>query len=344
MRLSRIALTLGLCLGLSSGLSSLLASCGSAADGDAVPRLVYVTNGVDPFWTIAAAGVRDAAEEYGVECDVQMPDDGTSATQKRIVEDMLARGVDGIAISPVDGENLTALIDEAASYVPVITHDSDAPRSKRLCYVGMDNYTAGWACGEMVREALPDGGSVMLFVGRLEQDNARQRRQGVIDAVLGRDPDPDRYDPPGSTLEGDGYTILGTRTDGFDQPRAKDNAEDALARHPDLGCMVGLFAYNPPACLEALRAAGRLGVVKVVAFDEDDATLQGILDGHVLGTITQQPYEYGAESVRILAGLVRGDESVLPEGGSLEVPIVPVRAANAEAFRKRKAELLERGR
>lgn len=315
----------------------------SGAGGEDVPQLVYITNGVDPFWTIAAAGVKDAAEEYGVECEVRMPDDAASATQKRIIEDMLARGFDGIAISPVDGDNMTSLIDEAASLTNVITHDSDAPSSKRLCYVGTDNYLAGRECGKLVKEALPGGGSLMIFVGRLEQDNARLRRQGVIDEVLGRSSDPSRFDPPGEELEGNGYVIYDTRTDNFDKSRAKANAEDALARYPDLGCMVGLFAYNPPACLEAIRSAGLLGKVQIAAFDEADATLQGIVDGHVIGTITQQPYEYGAQSVRILAGLARGDRSVLPEGGVLDVPIVPVRKADAEAFRKKKAALLERG-
>jgi ribose transport system substrate-binding protein len=66
----------------------------------------------------------------------------------------------------------------------------------------MDNYTAGRMCGELVREALPKGGKVMLFIGRLEQDNARLRRQGVIDALLGRPHDPKNFDPPGKVLQG----------------------------------------------------------------------------------------------------------------------------------------------
>jgi ribose transport system substrate-binding protein len=60
----------------------------------------------------------------------------------------------------------------------------------------MDNYTAGRLCGELIKEAMPEGGSVMIFVGRLGQLNARQRRQGVIDELLERDHNPDRYDPP----------------------------------------------------------------------------------------------------------------------------------------------------
>ena len=96
--------------------------------------------------------------------------------------------------------------------------------------------------------------------------------------------------------------------------------------------MVGLFAYNAPQCIEAVKDAGKLGKIKIVSFDEATAVLQGIIDGHVHGTISQQPYYYGYHSVRILKGLANGDRSVIPPGGFLEVPIVEIRKANAEKF------------
>ncbi|MGV3773711.1 MAG: sugar-binding protein [Verrucomicrobiales bacterium] len=296
--------------------------------------MAYVTNGVDPFWNTAAAGVRAAEKEFGVECEVMMPGKGI-VDQKRMIEGLLARGVDGIAISPIDAENQVDLINEAASQIPVITHDSDAPKSKRLCFVGMDNYKAGRAAGKLVKEALPDGGQIMIFVGRLEQLNSQQRRQGVIDELLDKPVqalDKLSFDPPGLELKGPKYTILDTRTDNFDYSRAKANAEDAITANPQLNCMVGLFAYNIPACLEAVKGAKKTDQIKLVSFDEQNATLQGIIDGQVYGTISQQPYKYGYESVRILSGLARGDKSVLPEGGFLEVPIVEVKKANVEPF------------
>ncbi len=311
------------------------------SDAGGRPRLAYVTNGVDPFWTIAAAGVKAGAKEFDVRCDVKMPANGI-VDQKRIVEELLAIGVDGIAISPIDGVNQAELVNEACGRTRVITHDSDAPGTERLCFVGMDNYLAGRECGKLVKEARPEGGSVMLFVGRLEQDNARKRRQGIIDELLDRSVDAGRYDGPGPPLAGERFTILDTRTDQFDYARAKSNAEDALSLHPDLGVMVGLFAYNAPACVEALRGAGRLGQVKIVAFDEADATLQGILDGHVYGTVTQQPYQYGYESVRILAGLARGQD-VLPPDGVVDVPVRVVRAENCRTFWDELKSLVESG-
>ncbi|HYV34714.1 MAG TPA: substrate-binding domain-containing protein, partial [Gemmataceae bacterium] len=122
---------------------------------------------------------------------------------------------------------------------------------------------------------------------------------------------------------GDGkpvYVILDTWTDGFDRAKAKQKAQDAMTRYPNLGCMVGLFAYNPPICLDAVRDADKLGKIQIVAFDENDDTLKGIKDGHIFGSIVQNPYKYGFESVRVLAALAKGDKTVVPKDGMLPVP------------------------
>ena len=310
----------------------------TSSDGKAKPgkkpKIAYITNGIDPFWNTAAAGVKAGAKEFDADAEVHMPAKGL-VDQKRIIEGLLAGGIDGIAISPVDAKNEVDLINQACAVTKVITHDSDAPDSKRLCFVGMDNYKAGRAAGKLVKEAIPNGGKVMLFVGRLEQLNAQQRRQGIIDELLDK---PEQslanlnVDPPGKVLSGAKYTVLDTRTDNFQYDRAKANAEDAIASVPDLACMVGLFGYNPPSCLEALKGAKKNGQIKLVAFDEHNSTLQGIIDGDIQGTVSQQPYYYGYHSVRILAGLARGDQSVLPKSGFLEVPIVQVRKDNVEKF------------
>ncbi|MBC03722.1 MAG: sugar ABC transporter substrate-binding protein [Phycisphaerae bacterium] len=306
-------------------------SDGSGPDGGSRPRIAYVTNGVADFWTIAEAGANAAGGEFDVEVEVLMPTGGVT-DQKRMLEDLVTRGADGIAVSPIDAGNQIDVIDAAAERTNVITHDSDAPGSRRLAYVGMDNYDAGRMAGRLLKDSMPDGGDVFIFVGRLEQDNARLRRQGLIDEVLGREPDSTRYDEPGSPVEGGGYTILGTLTDQFDRAKAKANVEDVLSRHPDVDCMVGLFAYNPPLILEALEGADRLGDVVVVAFDEDDETLQGIKDGSVAGTIVQNPYEYGRMSVEILSRLARNQDAGIPDGGMVSIPARTIRTDEVDAF------------
>jgi len=322
-------------------LVALLAGCkpaenaapGSAPSGAVAgkKKIAFVSNGVASFWTIAAAGVKAAGEKFGVDSQTLMPVEGIS-DQKRIIEDLLTKGIDGIAVSPIDPVNQTELLNKAAKRTRLLTHDSDAPNSDRLVYIGMDNYKAGRLCGDLVREAMPKGGSVMLFIGRLEQDNSKRRRQGVIDSLLGRPENPSNFDPPSAVIEGNGFRILGTLTDQFDRAKGKANAEDSLAKYPDLGCMVGLFAYNPPLLLEALAQANKLGQVKVIAFDEDDATLAGIQKGTVHGTVVQNPYMYGYKSVEILAALAKGEPSPIPPGKFIDIPARQIRKDTVDAF------------
>ena len=313
---------------------------------DSVASFAYVTNGVDPFWDLCAAGVRIAEKEFGVSCEVLMPPKGV-VDQKRMMETLLAKGIDGIAVSPVDAENQTPFLDEVAENTVLITNDSDAPKSKRLIFIGTNNYKAGRALGGLVKKALPEGGEVMLFVGRLEQLNARQRRQGVIDELLGR---PEQalaqieYDPVDATnltAEGSKYVILDTRTDNFDKARAKSNAEDAIAKYKDLKCMVGLFAYNPPSCIDAIKEAGKLGTIKICGFDEQDALLQAISDGHAYGTISQQPWEYGYESIKMLKKIYDGSK---PETTYQEVSFLEVTKDNIDEFWAKKKEMAELGK
>ena len=308
-------------------------------------KIAYVTNGIDPFWDLCAAGGRQAEAEFGVECEVHFPPKGL-ADQKSILETLLAKGIKGIAVSPIDADGQTKFLNEVASRTALITHDADAPNSNRQVYVGTDNYKAGRALGQLVKEAIPGGGEVMIFVGRLEQLNARQRRQGVIDELLDRPHQAlgqVKFDEVAKVFKGDRYTVLDTRTDNFVMDTAKSNAEDAITKHKDLACMVGLFAYNPPRCLAAIREAGKLGQIKVCGFDEDDDLLQAIKDGHAHGTISQQPWKYGYQSVRVLKALLDGDTSVIPANKFIDVGFKVVTSKNIEAFWSEKRKMAALG-
>lgn len=329
-------------LPLAAGMALLLSACGGGGGssdngGGAGPaggkggKFAYVTNGVDPFWNIAEAGAKQAGQDLGAEVTVLMPANG-APEQQNMLEDLVTRGITGIAVSPIDAANQIELLNGIAERATLITHDSDAPQAKREVFIGVDNYVAGRMCGRLVKEALPNGGKVMILVGRMEQDNARLRRQGVIDELLDRTEDSSRFDPPGEAIKGDRFTILGTLTDNFDRAKAKANAEDTLSRYPDVDGMVGLFAYNPPLILEALSGAGKLKLVKVIGFDEADATLQGIQDGTVHGTVVQNPYMYGYKSIEVLKKLAEGDRSVIPANQFILVPARQIRQDNVAEF------------
>ncbi|MEC9330883.1 MAG: sugar-binding protein [Verrucomicrobiota bacterium] len=309
-------------------------------------KIAYVTNGIDPFWDLCAAGVRQAESELGgVECEIHFPTKGL-ADQKSIMESLMAKGISGIAVSPVDADGQTKFLNEIASQTKLITHDADAPKSERLVYIGTDNYKAGRALGQLVKGAIPDGGEVAIFVGRLEQLNARQRRQGVIDELLDRPSQilgQIKFDEVAKVFKGEKYTIVDTRTDNFVMDAAKSNAEDAITKYENLACMVGLFAYNPPRCLQAIKEAGKLGKIKVCGFDEDDALLQAIKDGHAYGTISQQPWNYGYQSVKVLKSILDGDNSLIPPNKFIDLGYKSVTAENIDDFWSEKNKMAALG-
>jgi ribose transport system substrate-binding protein len=306
----------------------------AAGDSKSKPSYAFVTNGVADFWNHAAAGANKAGSEIGADVTVIMPESMTDQTRK--IEDLLTRGTDGIAISTIDPANEGDILNKAADQTVLISHDSDAPQSKRQVYIGMHNYDAGLLCGQTLRKAMPDGGSVAIFIGRMDQDNSQGRRQGFIDGLFDRKPNPSGSYPLGDELKSDDgkFTILGTMTDQFDKAKAKANVEDTVTRHPDITGMVGLFEYNPPLILEALERTGKLGKVKVMGFDENPATLQGIKDGNVVATVVQNPYQYGYKSVSVLNELHKGNKSVIPENKFIDIPARVIDSSNLAAFQK----------
>lgn len=283
-------------------------------------KLAFVTNNASKFWTIARRGCDKAQKELGnVVVDFQIPADGTAATQRRKVEDLLARGIDGIAISPVDPANQTKMLNDAAKQALLICHDSDAPESNRAFYIGTDNVAAGRQAGELIKEAVPDGGKIMLFVGMKDAQNAKERIQGIREA-----------------LEGSNVTITDIRTDETDRHRAIDNVKSALTKETDLKCLVGLWSYNGPAILKAVedmeKADAKIKDVRIVCFDENENTLLGVKKGRIYATVVQQPFEFGYQAIKLMAKHLDGDKKFVPENKLIIVPTKIVNKANVEAF------------
>ena len=297
----------------------LLSSCGG--DGVVGARhdsIAFVAGAATDFWTYAEAGCRKAdAELDQVTVTFKYTGDGASADQRRIVDDLLVTGIDGLVITPLDAANQGPLVDMAAERVPVVITDSDIPGSKRLCYIGTSNVEAGREAGRLIKEVLPNGGKIMLFVGKTDAQNAKERIQGLREEIEGTD-----------------IEILDIKTDDIDRVRAKANVNDALVKYPDISCLVGLWSYNGPAILNAVRDSGKLDQVPIVAFDEEEETINGVRDGHVYATIVQQPFEFGYQSIRLLAHVLEGDRSEIPEDGRIIIPTRVIRKSQAEAFLK----------
>jgi ribose transport system substrate-binding protein len=295
----------------------ILASFGACSKrGEKKLKLAFITNNASDFWTIARKGVEQAGRELpNVEAEFKIPGEGSAAEQKRIIDDLLAKGIDGMAISPVDPDNQTQLINDAMKQALVVTQDSDAPKSDRACYIGTDNVAAGRQAGQLIKEALPQGGKIMIFVGKLDARNAQERYQGIKEA-----------------LQGSNVQIIDVRTDDTDRVRAKSNASDTLVKYSDVAALVGLWSYNGPAIVNAVKDAGKIGQVKIVCFDEEDETLAGVKSGAIYATVVQQPYEFGYQSVKLMAKILGGDKSEIPANKQIFVPTLIIKKDNVEDF------------
>ena len=286
--------------------------------------LAFVTNNPSDYWALCRIGTEAAAKELGnVSVQFVMPADGTAATQKQDVDDLLAKNVQGIAISPVDPTNETPYLNSVAAKTNLITSDSDAPASRRLCFLGTDNHAAGLQAGRLIRRALPHGGQIMLFVGKRDAQNAREREKGIRDA-----------------LRVSNLHILAVREDDADHARAMSNVLDTLAHYPHIAGLVGLWSYNGPAILNAVRSMHKTDKVKIVCFDDEDATLEGIRSGAIYATVTPQPYQFGYQSVKLLAALATGNKSAIPRNKRIVVPTLALTKANVGAFERTRARLL----
>lgn len=286
-------------------------------------KLAFVTNNPSSFWTIARAGCDDAVKELGnVAVDFRIPSSGSAAEQQQILDDLLAKGVDGIAVSPVDPANQTEMLNKVAGQTLLVCHDSDAPMSKRVCYIGTDNSAAGVEAAKLIKEALPNGGKIMVFVGTLDAQNAKERFAGI------------KQELAGSKVE-----IIDVRTDETDRVRAQKNVEDTLVKYSDVACLVGLWSYNGPAILNGVKTSGKSGQVKIVCFDEEDETLAGVASGAIYGTVVQQPYEFGKQAITKMTKHLQGDRAALA-GGKQIVPTLNIKKDNVAEFSARLKKLL----
>jgi ribose transport system substrate-binding protein len=303
-------------LGLFVVCAALTPATGQSAATDKPLKIAILANSASDFWTYVKAGAEKATqEEPNVSVEVRLVPDGTPAEQTRIFDDLLVKGTDGIAISPLDSVNQAAMIDRGTAKALISTTDSDATTSKRAFYVGTSNVDAGRQAGELIKKAIPQGGKIMIFVGKRDAQNAKERIQGLEEV-----------------LKGTNVSVIDVRTDDTDRVRASQNVADTLVKYPDIACLVGIWSYNGPAIVNSVKTAGKAGKVKVITFDEEDDTLQGIKDGIVDATVVQNPYEFGHQSVLLLAKKLRGEEVQIPENKQVIVPTRAIDKSSVDDF------------
>jgi ribose transport system substrate-binding protein len=299
------------------------------------PRIAIITSGEGPYWDRVEAGAKKAADQYDVNLTV-VRCKSDMATQIDAINQALADKYDGIAVSPINPSGEAGPLANIAGQSTLVTLDSDSPVAGKLCFVGTDNYEAGRLAGQLVKDAIPDGGEVIISIGNVEKQNTQRRRQGVIDELLDRSYEEERpMDPVDQVYKGDKYSVVATLVDNSDANTATELTTKALKDHPNVKCIAGLLSYSANAIYFGVQEANKEGRVKIVGFDADEATLSGIEQGKIASTVMQDQFGCGYHAVRILGENARGNRSQLPVFDRQSLPCMLVTKETLPDARKR---------
>ncbi len=254
-----------------------------------VPKLVGV-----PFYADVEKGCNEEAKKLHVTCLFTGPTQADEAAQAQVIRDLVTKGVAGIAVAPNNPESIASAIAAArAKGIPVITFDSDAPKSMRTTFVGTNNLDGGTAGGKAFKAALPKGGTYAVITGGLAADNLNDRIKGFKTAI------------------GSGFTeVAGSPFPcDDDSNKAIQLIQDVLTKNPNLS---GIFysggwpMFAPEAYSRALQghqADIKSGKFVVVSFDTLTAQLKLLKEGYATTLIGQRPYKMGTQSIDVLAGM-----------------------------------------
>ena len=267
---------------------------GGQQEGSDQPTFVMVPKLVHPFYEPCIEGFQDAGAKYGVNAEVESPPKFDISLQVKVIEDLIARGVDGIAISAVDDKGLVAVISEAvAAGITVICFDADAPSTKRACYIGTVNEAAGATAGEYMFDLMGGKGNVAILQGGLAP-NLNQRQDGFRKAAAKTNVD-----------------IVAFEDFQADLAMGVNKTEALLEAYPDLDAIFGVSAYGPVAPATVVKEQGIAGKIIIGGFDDLPETVTGIKDGSINFCLVQKAYKMGWLSIEQMLDLGSG-KSVPP--------------------------------
>jgi ribose transport system substrate-binding protein len=236
-------------------------------------RFVFVASNIHlPYWEEAQAGLLDAAKQMGVKAELVGPEKFDPQEQLKSFQEVVNSQPAGIMISVTKPELLQDAINSAvAQGIPVITVDSDAPASKRLMFVGTDNFRAGMESGKRMGEILKGQGQVVVVTipGQLNLD---ERARGMNEALK-------KYS---------GIKVVQTIDDKGDPRVANDSISDLLRGKAKIDGIVCLEASGGSGAAEALHRVD--AKIPIVGFDKDPETLDWIDRDQITATVTQKPY------------------------------------------------------
>lgn len=308
-----LAATLGGCNG-GSGSAKNTTTGGdreTSAGSGKTKRIIFVTNGDDPFWDACLSGLNEGAKQHKLaEAGLKVQRDVNNGTAEGQIEKLRQYAtqddIAGVAISVIQADNL-AIVEEMKNLqkkgVKIITVDGDVNRDDyrgaRSFYIGTDNIVGGQTLGTAARALLEaknvkEGGYVQ-FAGFTDNDNARSRMNGVKDTIGGAFTEKDRM------------------PDGMDLAKAKDNVRNAMSNHKDLVALIGIWAYNAPAIADVVTEADARDKFVVATFDAQDLAIGQMEKGNIDVMVVQNPFDMGMQTVRLMKAMIQDDQDTIKE-------------------------------
>ncbi len=237
------------------------------------------------------AGVVKAASDLNVDAVMVGPTGPDADKQIAELESLMQSGVDGLAISSVSTDALAPIIDKAlAAGIPVVTFNTDNPRSHRLAFVGQDLVQSGRIAGDLMAKQLNNKGKVIITTLDAAAQWSLDREKGAREA-LSKYPD---------------IKIVNTVNTGTEPNQIYSAIENAMLANPDVNGILSLECCSNPAAGDWVQRNNMKGKVTVVGFDLLPKTLQHIKNGEIAATIGQAPDRQGYGAVQLLVDAING--------------------------------------
>lgn len=291
-------------------MASQLAALPAAAQDTSDQEYVYLSIVTQvPFWVDHRAALEDAGKVLGVKTTFTGPVDFDVAGQARQLDEIVARNPAGIVIFPGDAGAITPGINRAVEAgIPVVLVISDAPESKRYSILGINGFQAGRVGGEMLAQAI--GGTGKVVIGGFQSPNIIERMEGYKAVFAEKYPD---------------IEVVAEVDDRADPAYAPTAYAAAIAANPDVAGIGGTDGDSGKGAALAVRDAGKVGEIKIVAMDRNDDMLPFIEDGTIYGTVVQKSYTEMFMAVHLLYWLKNDVLKVVPDWRGAGLNILPER-------------------
>lgn len=257
-------------------------------------RIAVVPKGLaHQFWLTIKAGAEAAAAEGGAEIIWQGPAKETEVeNQINIVQDMITSKVDALVLAACDEQALIPTVQMAVDAgIPVITIDSGVASDLPASFVATDNVAGAKMAADTLAGLIGNAGSVGLIPFIKGAATSNMREEGFLEGI--------KAYPE--------VKVSATLYCQSDVEEAMTVTQDMLTQD---AAMKGIFATNEPAAIgaaAALKAAGRAGDVKLVAFDGAEEEIKGLQDGSIHALVVQNPYRMGYLGVKAALDAIAGN-------------------------------------